>query len=663
MSDFDDAIVKEFVAEAHELLDAADAELIAIGDGDPTNDRVDAAFRALHTIKGNAGFLSQDAIVELAHQSESRLSPYRDDAASIDRSLVESLLASTSEIRQLVSGLERGDAHRPRTSPLTTMALDEETNHDGATELPEHRHALLNAFEHDLKQGLDAMRNACAEGAGGEPLTHIQAQCDGLIRAAAYFQRPTLAEALQAIRTLVTDADVGTDEESTIHERLFELIDAAEGAFRTSGAESEVASDVSMSARPQATSQNDVERAPLTTPFVRVDAGRLEAVLDLVSELSLRKNQFAALQESHSQSNGQSNASARDVQEQVRRLAEDLDRLTSDLQHATLHVRMQSMRTLFNRYPKFIQDTARSAGKRVELTLEGGDLEMDRSVLEALGEALTHLLRNSVDHGIETTEERVAAGKPGIGRITVCATQDGDEAVVRVIDDGRGLNHHRLREVAAEQGIAAPAEAHSWSEADLDQLIFRPGVSTSTSASMLSGRGVGMDAVKERIQRLGGSVSVESREGHGVTVTIKAPLSIALTRALLIRVGEDVLAIPVSRVVAARRLSDASKPTTSRTIVLREILDAPSSGATDAFEIDVEKDGERATLVVSEVLERDEFVARPLHRVWAGEAPFSAAAIGPAGQVILIIDVGRLYRLDALRRPAKPADELKEAMP
>lgn len=661
MGDFDDAIVKEFVAEAIELLDAADAELIAIGDGDPTNDRVDAAFRALHTIKGNAGFLSQDAIVELAHQSESRLSPYRDNAASIDRSLIELLLASTGEIRELVWGLERGDAHRPQTSLLANTAIDEEAKHDGGSELPEHRHALLNAFEHDLKQGLAAMRSAVSEQDMGEALAHTQAQCEGLIRAAAYFQRPALVDALEAIRTLVTDANISSDDESTVHEQLLELIDAAE--VSSNGAEPKLFSDSSMPASPQATSRQDVERAPVSTPFVRVDAGRLEAVLNLVSELSLRKNQFAALQESHSQSNGQSNASARDVQEQVRRLAEDLDRLTSDLQHATLHVRMQSMRTLFNRYPKFIQDTARSAGKRVELTLEGGDLEMDRSVLEALGEALTHLLRNSVDHGIETKEERVAAGKPDVGRITVRATQDGDEAVIRVIDDGRGLNRHRLREVAAEQGIAGPTEAHSWTEADLDQLIFRPGVSTSTSASMLSGRGVGMDAVKERIQRLGGSVSVESRPGHGVTVTIKAPLSIALTRALLIRVDEDVLAIPVSRVVAARRLNDASTPATSRTIVLREILDAPLSGATDAFEIDVEKDGERATLVVSEVLERDEFVARPLHRAWAGEAPFSAAAIGPAGQVILIIDVGRLYRLDALRRPAKPADELKEAMP
>jgi two-component system chemotaxis sensor kinase CheA len=391
-------------------------------------------------------------------------------------------------------------------------------------------------------------------------------------------------------------------------------------------------------------------RASLRT--VRVDVERLDRLMNLVGELVVDRIRFQQI--------AQRLREARLVDGVAEELAEattHLGRVASDLQAEVLKARMLPIEHLFSRFPRYVRDLARRAGKRVELVLEGQDTELDRSVIEQIGGPLMHLVRNAIDHGIEPPEERERAGKPAAGRLCLAAFQEEEGIVVVVEDDGRGIDTDRVRQKAVALGILSPEAAGRLSEEEAVELIFHPGLSTAQAVTEVSGRGVGMDAVRAGVQALGGSVEVETRRGQGTRFLLRLPLTLAIVRALLVSCGGERYALPLAGVqeiveVPAGRVHRVGP---HRTTLLRgavlplvsvhEALEIPVPEGTDRLLCVVTGGRRRVGLWVDRVLGEGEVVVKPLGP-YLGQVPgVSGATILGDGRVALILEPAALVRL------------------
>lgn len=385
---------------------------------------------------------------------------------------------------------------------------------------------------------------------------------------------------------------------------------------------------------------------------IRVEVGRLESLMNLVGELVLQKNRVAALARRVTSKGSTDN----ELNEQINASAEDLDRVTGDLQLAVMRTRMQPLDKIFGRYPRLIRDLADKTGKKINLKIIGGDTEVDKSVIEALGDPLVHLMRNSADHGLETPEQRAQSGKSAAGAIVLEASNQGSHVRILVRDDGRGLDRERIAAKAAERGLATREEIDALPDRDVFRFIFEAGFSTADQVSDLSGRGVGMDVVRTNISKLNGTIDVNSAPGKGTTFTISIPLTVAIMQAMMVRVADEIYAIPLDNVVEILRpapemvFSIGDSPVLStRGAVL------PLISAFDAFEYPQAKRTETPFVVilsvnerqigfqVSELIGQQEIVIKPLEAV--GRAgPLSGATVRDDGGVSLIVDASGLIR-------------------
>lgn len=383
---------------------------------------------------------------------------------------------------------------------------------------------------------------------------------------------------------------------------------------------------------------------------VRVEVARLETLLNLVGEMVLTKNQIL----------GQTRVLREhdlphDVMESFASVVSDLDRLTAELQVGVMRTRMQPLGKLFGRYPRIIRDLARKTGKSVTIEIGGGDTEVDKSVLELLGDPLVHMLRNSVDHGLEGPEGRAAAGKPATGTILLSAEHRGGHVCVQIKDDGRGIDREKVAGKAIEKGLVSAETAAQMSDSDVFKFIFAAGLSTADKVSDLSGRGVGMDVVQTNITKLGGTINVASVKGKGTTIEINIPLTVAIMRAMMVGVGAHEYAVPVMSIheivkpensaihsIAGRpvmRLRENVLPL----VDLRDTLAEPKESGS-GFSVVVGVGAERAGLVVDRLVGQSEVVIKPLDDGYTQGGPFSGATIREDGNVSLILDVVKLVR-------------------
>lgn len=371
---------------------------------------------------------------------------------------------------------------------------------------------------------------------------------------------------------------------------------------------------------------------------VRVDTAALDGMMNLVGELVLVRNRLKRLY-------------GRADQAPEARAIGELDHITRSLQTAVMRVRMQPIRRVFSRFPRLAREVARGLGKQVEVELIGEDTGLDKSLVEALADPLVHMVRNSVDHGIELPAQRQAAGKPVCGRLRLTAQQAGDQILITVEDDGAGMDAERLRSKALEKGLLAAAEAARLSVQECLQLIFLPGFSTKEQVSELSGRGVGMDVVKSSITALGGSVQIESRLGIGSSIHLRVPLTLAILPALMIGVGPRLLALPLAPVLDVFEL-DATRlrrldrwdvllhrKETLRLIHLHRWLDLPPRPDEPRHVVVAQVESERYGFVVSQVHAREEVVIKPLGAMLRGLAGIAGATVTGSGRVALILDL------------------------
>ena len=501
MNDFAgmEELLSDFLQEAGEMLSDVDSKLMDLEKYPNNSNLLNEIFRGFHTIKGGAGFLNAGELVALCHLTENLFDKLRNRELSLSAELMDVIFAATSEVRRMFGALQQ--SLQPGAAP--------------AQMLEDLRAAL--AGKTGLKAGLRTEGKGLSSQSSNPP--------DGVDWDALY----------SALTGTDIVAQVGATRDP---EKIAEAISEEESTKKVFGRR---ASDV-----PGATvgrRDGDVPAKEARESTIRVDTDRLDQVLNLSGEIGLTKNRLTHLRSDILQGRNDVDV-LRDLDQSVTQL----DMLVVNLQNAVMKTRMQPIGRLFKKYPRLARDLARSLGKDVELVLSGEETEMDKTMIEDLNDPLVHLVRNAVDHGVETIEARIAAGKPEKSLVELSARQEGDHILITIADDGRGMRPETIRNKAIEKGLITNEVANTLDETQCLELIFLPGFSTKDEISSVSGRGVGMDVVKTNIQKLNGVVSIQSEPGKGTVLTISLPLTLAILPVLILRLGDQSFAVPLSMV-------------------------------------------------------------------------------------------------------------------
>ncbi|QSI75258.1 chemotaxis protein CheA [Niveibacterium microcysteis] len=524
MSDFAgmEDLLQDFLIEAGDLLSGVDNKLVDLERTPNDTGLLNEIFRGFHTIKGGAGFLNATELVTLCHLTENLFDKLRNAELAITPDAMDVILAATGAVRDMFNELERGQQPSAADPHLISqLKLAIAGNLVGGAAKPA-APAPAPAPAPKAETALVPVAPVVVHHPVGDDGIDWYALYEAVTGVPSSAVAPAAAPA-----AVVTVADPSHDLDGKSAD---EIIKAAIGRR---------ASDKPGYSGP--TGRREVERTRDNS--IRVDTSRLDQVLNLSGEIGLTKNRLNALRSDIL--NGRSDSEtlhALDV------AVSQLDLLVSDLQNAVMKTRMQPIGRLFQKYPRIARDLARSLGKDVELMLSGEETEIDKTMIEDLSDPIIHLIRNAVDHGVEPTHERLAAGKSDKSVVRLEARQEGDHIVIIVADDGRGMNAERLRAKALEKGLITDEEANTMDERQSYNLIFLPGFSTASAVSDVSGRGVGMDVVKTNIQKLNGTIDIRSTQGKGTTFIISLPLTLAILPVLVVRLAEQPFAVPLSMV-------------------------------------------------------------------------------------------------------------------
>jgi len=506
MSDFQgmEDLLQDFLVEATDLLSGVDNKLVDLEKTPGDRGLLNEIFRGFHTIKGGAGFLNAHELVALCHLTENLFDKLRNGEMNVTPVLMDVILDATAIVRDMFGALERG--MQPSAADAGVMSR------------------LRSALAGELSAAKESVAAPAAPVARAVPSAP----------AAPVGSEPDWVALHQAVTGVVPSAPQAVPEPAAARSandgEVAEVVNAAFGRR---------AADRPGASAP--TGRRDAEKGRDNS--IRVDTSRLDQVLNLSGEIGLTKNRLTSLR-----ADILAGKSDSDTLHALDAAVSQLDLLVSDLQNAVMKTRMQPIGRLFQKYPRIARDLARNLGKDVELALVGEETEIDKTMIEDLSDPIIHLIRNAVDHGVETPDERMAQGKSGKSVVRLEARQEGDHIVIMVADDGRGMNAERLRAKALEKGLITDEEANTLDERASLNLVFLPGFSTAATVSDVSGRGVGMDVVKTNIQKLNGSIEIRSVQGKGTTFVISLPLTLAILPVLLVRLAEQHFAVPLSMV-------------------------------------------------------------------------------------------------------------------
>ncbi len=504
MSDFAgmEDLLQDFLTEAEDLLSGVDNKLVDLERSPDDKGLLNDIFRWFHTIKGGAGFLNAAELVTLCHLTENLFDKLRNGELAVTTTTMDVIMAATAGVRHMFNQLSQGLMPKPADpdviASLKAVLSGEEVT--AAPAAPKGSQAVVVAGQGNAPDW-NALHAAVS---GSTPASSAQDK----------------AQAAPSAGTSIVPAT--PDPEAIVKSAIGRRTADAPGGNGATGRRAD-------------------ERQRDTS--IRVDTARLDQVLNLSGEIGLTKNRLNALRSDIL--NGRNDTEtlhALDV------AVSQLDLLVSDLQNAVMKTRMQPIGRLFQKYPRIARDLARGLGKDVELVLQGEETEIDKTMIEDLSDPIIHLIRNAVDHGVESTEERRKAGKPEKADVRLEARQEGDHIVILVADDGHGMDAEKLRAKAVERGLVSAEEANTMDERQSFNLVFLPGFSLASKVSDVSGRGVGMDVVRTNIQKLNGSIDIHSVHGKGTTFIINLPLTLAILPVLLVKLGDQPFAVPLSMV-------------------------------------------------------------------------------------------------------------------
>lgn len=523
MSDFGgmEDLLQDFLVEAGDLLSGVDNKLVDLERAPNDKGLLNDIFRGFHTIKGGAGFLNAAELVTLCHLTENLFDKLRNGELAITPEVMDVILSSTGSVRDMFGYLEQGvqpTAADPHLIESLRQAIAGNLS-TGNKAAP----APVVAAAPAPKQAVVA--------APAAPASEDGLDWDVLFQSVTGTAPAAAPVALAAVEVVAAPpVPMHQTDEDLASKTPEQIIKAAVGRRVT---------DKPGASGPIGRRESEKQR----DNSIRVDTSRLDQVLNLSGEIGLTKNRLNALRSDIL--NGRSDTETLHALDLA---VSQLDLLVSDLQNAVMKTRMQPIGRLFQKYPRIARDLARNLGKDVELVLSGEDTEIDKTMIEDLSDPIIHLIRNAVDHGVEETQERLANGKPEKSNVRLEARQEGDHIVILVADDGRGMNAEKLRAKAVQKGLITDEEANTMDERQSFNLVFLPGFSMASQVSDVSGRGVGMDVVKTNIQKLNGSIDIRSSLGKGTTFVISLPLTLAILPVLLVRLGDQPFAVPLSMV-------------------------------------------------------------------------------------------------------------------
>jgi len=642
-----DELLAQFIVEARELVQAAIDDLFVL-EREPDNaGRLDSAFRAVHTLKGSTGLFDMAALQSALHRAEDSLGRARSGTAPLDPSQVDAIVAILEWVDTCVDDMERlGAVGQALLSQAAQLEADLRADSDEADTQPELAvrsigWALALAEQVDTAPAL-ALRYR----------PHPECFFNGDDPLALVARIPALVHLSVSPRQPWPEADGFDPYRSNL---VFEALSDApladvEAIFRLVPDQVEI---VPLGAAPGPDFDVPTVVPSDTTRSLRVDSARIDALLDAVGELMTTKNGLGGLIAVA--------AALPDGAELAREIAatqKDLDRLTGSLYGAVLQTRMVPLSQAFRRLPRMVHDLSRRLGKPTDLVIEGDAIEADKAIVDDMFEPLLHLVRNAMDHGIENPAERFAAGKPATSRLQLQAMRQGDQMLVRLSDDGRGINPEAIRRAAIDRGIVTEDQAAQLDDADAIDLLFAAGFSTAATLSDISGRGVGLDAVRSAILRVGGTVELASRPGIGTTMTMRLPVSFAMTQLMVVSVAGERYGVPMQSVSEAVRVKrDAITPIRdNRAFVLRNrtvpLLSLSSllgfeEGTLSPDELTVlvlAVQDERIGIAVDGISERLEIITRPLGGLLTGVKGISGTTVLGDGRVLLVLDAAGLIQ-------------------
>lgn len=653
MSDDMSAYKEVFLSESADYLQSITDGLLAL-ESDPNDlEPVETVFRGAHSLKGMAAAMGYERTADLTHKMENLMDTVRKREQAVDAELIDLMLRAVDAVRELIADESEGKSVFD-AAPIVA----------------------------DLVARTEARGPVGAASAAGVASGAQEAREEGSASGTVYRVSVTIDEAsvLKSVRAYMAIKRLGhmgtvldtepsaRDIEDERFDRTFVVIvqtpEPPEAIERALLGISEIASvDVAVDAsrKPAARAQTEEQAEGrrrivpklAETQTVRVSIGHLDTMVNLVGELVILRARLERI------------ARERDDHELAEAVS-SLQQISAELQHEVMQTRMVPVGNIFNRFPRMVRDLARDLGKQVDFEMTGLDIELDRTVLDEIGDPIVHLLRNAVDHGIEPPGEREAAGKPTRGRIVLSAERDRDQVRVSVSDDGRGMDVERIWQKAVERGLVAPEDRDSYSEEDILMLTCAPGFSTAAKATAVSGRGVGMDVVKGKIEYLGGTVSIRSKKGEGLEIVLNLPLTLAIVPALLVGASDQVFALPLSAVSEVLPTDEVRTTTVDNVpcVVLRDgavvpvwrldqIISASAEPRRKPRKRDhivlVEVAGERNALAVQRLVARQEVVIKPLSPLFKRIRGLGGATVLGDGSVALILDPRTLFERGGAR--------------
>lgn len=741
----DEEILQDFLVEAGEILEQLSEQLVELESRPDDADLLNAIFRGFHTVKGGAGFLQLNELVECCHIAENVFDILRKGERRVDSELMDVVLEALDAVNSMFTEVrERSPITAATPELLAALArLAEPQTEEAApdaevVETPAADSESGDITDNEFEQLLDSLNavKAQAEAPAAAPLPAGNAAASDEITDAEF---ESLLDQLHGKGQFAVDAvapapaapaapkapgdssDITDDEFEALLDQLHGkgnfAVDALESAIAAapvpaaptakaagsdlisdhefeslldelhgkgkftevgtaSGASASVAAPVAKAVapkpvakapEPKAEAPKPVAaaaapaRAPAAPPAekpaseaettVRVDTARLDEIMNMVGELVLVRNRLVRL-------------GLNSGDEAMSKAVSNLDVVTADLQTAVMKTRMQPIKKVFGRFPRLVRDLARQLKKEINLELVGEETDLDKNLVEALADPLVHLVRNSVDHGIEEPAEREAMGKPRSGKVILSAEQEGDHILLSISDDGKGMDADVLRGIAVKKGLMDKDAADRLSESDCFNLIFAPGFSTKTEISDVSGRGVGMDVVKTKIAQLNGTINIYSTKGKGSKIVIKVPLTLAIMPTLMVMLGNQAFAFPLVNVneIFHLDLSRTNVVDGQEVVIVRDkalplfylkrwlVSSAAHEEQREGHVVILSVGTQRIGFVVDQLVGQEEVVIKPLGKMLQGTPGMSGATITGDGRIALILDVPSMLKRYAARR-------------
>ncbi|WP_457598077.1 hybrid sensor histidine kinase/response regulator [Hydrogenimonas sp.] len=652
-------ILEDFLVEAFEMIEQLDNDLIELENSPEDLDLLNRIFRVAHTIKGSSSFLNFDVLTHLTHHMEDVLNKARRGELSITPEVMDVVLESTDKMKALLEHIKETGSDEGAIDVAPTVKRLEAILGGGSAEEPPAAEPEPVEEEKDLSEMSEEEVEAEIERLLAQRQEEDRKRREAKRAAEAAGETPA-SEPEEKDLSEMSEEEVEAEIERLLAERQEEdrkrreAKKAAEAEAQKGAPEAKETPKSETKPAPSAKKETKAapkERKTTVEQTIRVDVKRLDDLMNLIGELVLGKNRLLKIYD-----DVEERYEGEQFLEELNQVVSSVSLVTTDLQIAVMKTRMLPIGKVFNKFPRMVRDLSRELHKEIDLIISGEETELDKSIVEEIGDPLVHIIRNSCDHGIETPQERVAKGKPAKGTVQLKAYNEGNHIIIEIVDDGKGLDADMLKMKAVEKGLISEKEADQMSEKEAFMLIFKPGFSTAAQVTNVSGRGVGMDVVRSNIEKLNGIIEIDSEIGKGTTLKLKIPLTLAIIQSLLVSVQEEYYAIPLASVLETVRITPDEIQSVEGRSVLRlrdEVLSLVHLA--DLFDVErVFSMGEHAYVVIIGIAEtkiglivdslvgQEEVVIKSLGEYLKGIEGIAGATIRGDGRVTLIVDVGAL---------------------